>query len=694
MFSCPRGRYFESSLKTFRIPVAGIYYVKILYFNTGFVEIASYNRGGIEFSSAKGSYASFNASAFSLVRATSGPELHEIEFDANGGEGEMEVQMFAEGEKQVLAENTFTRENCRFVGWSKTKDGEVAYADGAAITLDADMTLYAVWKRIYRVRLHGNGATTEEGLEWVDLEGETWKSVVFPENLFTEGKRLKGDLSGWLKGWWPVTGVYDGVENKGTDLWRGIFLKEEDIEEWKAKGWMEDIDGVPTVHFYAVWKSEVLVGVHGAYGKDLEPKELEPAVKYNVTYNHYYADHGSNYDDWQTGVGTYSVLPGEQRVVVELDSGFGEFYTVTLLKEEGYDGLQKVAPVSDGGWIYNISSTEGPQKVYLQVRVEPKEETGRVWFKCIPEMTDGQREAWGAKFPGFDVGKVQFTVRPMGVADGGMMVGQSVALPPGTYWVDCVYSERVATWLEYWAGEFPNEIEVKSGKETEVKVVFRPFGSSWVNYCWIAFDGDGGQLTGETLLWFGPWGSPRFSRYEFPVARRAGGWLFAGWFTPNGEAIDNWRALENWLRNGINNLGNVTLKAKWKPVENAATGSGVPVPNAWLEEHAAAVLAANGGDYEAASVATTSSGRAMWEYYVVGLGPESGEELKSDIQWSEGKPLVKPSLDLPEGRVVKIEARKSLEAGDGKEDWTDVTDVEDLEAEGWRFFRVGVELAE
>jgi hypothetical protein len=27
-------------------------------------------------------------------------------------------------------------------------------------------------------------------------------------------------------------------------------------------------------------------------------------------------------------------------------------------------------------------------------------------------------------------------------------------------------------------------------------------------------------------------------------------------------------------------------------------------------------------------------------------------------------------------------------------DWCDVTDVEDVEAEGWRFFRVGVDLAE
>ena len=28
------------------------------------------------------------------------------------------------------------------------------------------------------------------------------------------------------------------------------------------------------------------------------------------------------------------------------------------------------------------------------------------------------------------------------------------------------------------------------------------------------------------------------------------------------------------------------------------------------------------------------------------------------------------------------------------EEWEDVTDVEDLEAEGWRFFRVGVEMPE
>jgi hypothetical protein len=41
--------------------------------------------------------------------------------------------------------------------------------------------------------------------------------------------------------------------------------------------------------------------------------------------------------------------------------------------------------------------------------------------------------------------------------------------------------------------------------------------------------------------------------------------------------------------------------------------------------------------------------------------------------------------------VYRVFGKKSMTAG---EDWTDVTDVEDVEAEGWRFFRVRVELAE
>jgi len=70
-----------------------------------------------------------------------------ITYHANGGAGEMasqEIEDFGN-----LTANAFTRENYAFVGWATSENGEVVYADKAAITAtESDkgaMNLYAVW---------------------------------------------------------------------------------------------------------------------------------------------------------------------------------------------------------------------------------------------------------------------------------------------------------------------------------------------------------------------------------------------------------------------------------------------------------------------------------------------------------------------------------------------------------------------
>ena len=75
-----------------------------------------------------------------------------VTFDPNGGDStENKVQKVAKnnsGEttiKSYLLENTFTKEGKAFLGWSTTPDGEVEYEDGAQISTDKEMTLYAKW---------------------------------------------------------------------------------------------------------------------------------------------------------------------------------------------------------------------------------------------------------------------------------------------------------------------------------------------------------------------------------------------------------------------------------------------------------------------------------------------------------------------------------------------------------------------
>ena len=72
-----------------------------------------------------------------------------VTFDANGGEGTMTTQTFQAGVPEALNENTFTRTNYHFVGWSETADAAQAdIQDGQTFTFgdqDYSRTLYAIW---------------------------------------------------------------------------------------------------------------------------------------------------------------------------------------------------------------------------------------------------------------------------------------------------------------------------------------------------------------------------------------------------------------------------------------------------------------------------------------------------------------------------------------------------------------------
>ena len=74
-----------------------------------------------------------------------------VRFNANGGTGQMDDQLFTIGVEQGLAANAFTRAGYAFGGWGTTPDGVVVYSDGetvSGLTAAAETTveLYAVWQ--------------------------------------------------------------------------------------------------------------------------------------------------------------------------------------------------------------------------------------------------------------------------------------------------------------------------------------------------------------------------------------------------------------------------------------------------------------------------------------------------------------------------------------------------------------------
>ncbi len=121
----------------------------------------------------------------------------------------------------------------------------------------------------------------------------------------------------------------------------------------------------------------------------------------------------------------------------------------------------------------------------------------------------------------------------------------------------------------------------------------------------------------------------------------------------------------------------------------------VRIPSDWIEEKAASALARADGDHEAAANATAANGiNKVWECYVAGISPtDETARFEATIEIVDGKPVVRWNPPLPAEeeakRTRKILGKRSLDDPDG---WQDVTNLDDPEAAGYRFFKVSVEM--
>lgn len=69
-----------------------------------------------------------------------------VTFDANGGSGSMEPQLFDPEVLQALPANTFTRDGHMFTGWNTAPDGSgTSFNDQAKVMIGGSLTLYAQW---------------------------------------------------------------------------------------------------------------------------------------------------------------------------------------------------------------------------------------------------------------------------------------------------------------------------------------------------------------------------------------------------------------------------------------------------------------------------------------------------------------------------------------------------------------------
>lgn len=184
-----------------------------------------------------------------------------IDFNANGGVGDMNPQEFTEGNAVTLNPNTFTRDNYRFAGWAKSYDGDVEYEDKADISVTEKTILYAQWESVITFNSNdGAGDMSEMAIGY-------GKSENLKPNTFTLSDY---EFAGW-------------AESEDGDV---VYTDEELI--------------TPTgnITLYAQWKGAITFDANGGSG-EMKPEEILKGSTVTLTPNTFtYTGHLFN--NWNT----------------------------------------------------------------------------------------------------------------------------------------------------------------------------------------------------------------------------------------------------------------------------------------------------------------------------------------------------------------------------------------------------------
>ena len=181
-------------------------------------------------------------------------------------------------------------------------------------------------------------------------------------------------------------------------------------------------------------------------------------------------------------------------------------------------------------------------------------------------------------------------------------------------------------------------------------------------------------------------------------------WLYVLKNGCSGEAEADWKCLAYYKQQPKFMHKGSKLGGTYQYRVRAVNGSGVSAPSPvaqgsrgtatminWLQEKGKELGALVGEAVAELAAMPSANGMSLEGCYVSGIDPlDSNASFEADLVREDGKWKAKPKGGEKEGRVYRVEGKKEM----SDESWTDVTDVEDLEAEGWHFFRLGVELAE
>ena len=130
-----------------------------------------------------------------------------VSYNNNGGSGSPSNQTKTYGTDLTLSSTKPTRSGWDFAGWgTSTKDHSVDYAAGAKYTSNANITLYAIWKKTITVTFNKNkcGWISSTSKTCSYYQDQTECSITSPDISAISGKNKDGtSYSDWLKvrGW-------------------------------------------------------------------------------------------------------------------------------------------------------------------------------------------------------------------------------------------------------------------------------------------------------------------------------------------------------------------------------------------------------------------------------------------------------------------------------------------------------------
>ncbi|MGG5372746.1 bacterial Ig-like domain-containing protein [Enterococcus sp. AZ196] len=233
-----------------------------------------------------------------------------ISFDANGGTGTMaDLPMIYDVEK-AIPENTFSRKNYIFQGWSTKDSGSKEFQDKGAVKnltdkANGSVTLYAVWK------LDQTEIVVKDSTIYV---GETWT----PEDNFVSAKDEDGKPVAFDKvtapnanevdtatlGDYEVTYSYNGKEAKATIhvVDSKETLKAKDVTIYEGDSWDAEDNFVSATDKDGKAVAFSAVGVTGADAVDTANEGT-----YKVTYTY----------GKQTVVGNVIVLKNQTNILTK-----------------------------------------------------------------------------------------------------------------------------------------------------------------------------------------------------------------------------------------------------------------------------------------------------------------------------------------------------------------------------------------